>query len=177
MRPIFTRDDLINNGNQKSIEHIILRIYKSLRKKYQLKSKNEITNILMIDNRRDILLEKNLLVKCPDYEYSYPIDYLRNIPKNIVKDYRGVIENYLFLNYSANIYDFYIKYYKNLNQTNEFYKKYNKQRCNNGADNYWKNIYKVIKQYLKYIYENSPSISYDNKKMIKLLRSVGAYNT
>lgn len=172
-RPLLTRDDMIR-GEQKSIENVRPKIYKSLRKKYLLKSQDALTNILMIDNRRDVLLEKNMLVKCPDYEYSYPIDYLRNIPKKIVKQYQGVIENYLFLNYSQNIYDFYAKYYKSLNKTNEFYKKYNKMQCNNGADNYWKTTYKVIKEYLKYINNNAPAVAYDHKKMIKMLRSVGA---
>lgn len=172
-RPLLTREDMIGGGEQKSIENVRPKIYRSLRKKYSLKSQEDLTNILMIDNRRDVLLEKNMLVKCPDYEYCYPIDYLRNIPKKIVKQYQGVIENYLFLNYSQNIYDFYAKYYKNLNQTNGFYKKYNKTRCNNGADNYWKTTYKVIKQYLKYINSNAPTVAYDHKKMIKILRSVG----
>lgn len=118
-RPLFTRNHINYNQdktNIKSINKIKPQIYRTLKKKYKLNSINDLKYITLIDNTKNVLVEKKNLINCSTYNYTHQIDYLRMIPKNILKKYYILIERYLNLSHSTNLYEFYGKYYELLNK-------------------------------------------------------------
>lgn len=157
-KPIFTRDDLVivNKHYKKSIEKIKPRIIKSLKNKYYI---NDIKYLVLIDNLKNVLIEKNLLIKCPSYHYRHQINYLRMIPENIIKKYYIIIEDKLDIKHSSNLYEFFSNYHKLLN------KHYNLTKQNQIFlnDRYWFNFSSVLKQ-------NLSNMSFKN--LIKILRQI-----
>ena len=159
--PIFTRDNLIINDKghyKKSITHIKPIIIKTLqkKKKYNLIKDNY---IVLIDNLRNILLEKNKLIKCPDFNYRHQINYLRMIPEDIIKKHYIIIEERFNLKHSTNLYDFYQRYYQMLNLEYGLTKD-NPKYLN---DKYWLNFSHVLKQ-------NLSNLSFT--ELIKILRQI-----
>ena len=117
-----------------------------------MKNISQLKYILLIDNTKNILLEKQNLIKCPTYNVIYPIDYLRNIPKDTIKIYYNIIENYLNLPLSSNVYEFYSKYYKFLKKQYKYASTNNNKYIN---DIYWKKLTFILKQNITHIsYKN-----------------------
>ncbi len=145
-RPLFSRDNLnkieLNNkyGNKyteffKSIDKIKPKIYKSLKKKHNnLVMYNEFNNIIMIDNRIDLIIDrkKYKIIECPAYNYIHIIDPLRNLTeeqkyincnkiskvlfRKVLINYRSLIKN----NYKKYLEDFTSKKIK---ESNKYFKK------------------------------------------------------
>ena len=149
-RPFLTRNHL--QDKYKSIKKVKPLIFKSLKNKYNMKNISQLKYILLIDNTKNILLEKQNLIKCPTYNVIYPIDYLRNIPKDTIKVYYNIIENYLNLPLSSNVYEFYSKYYKFLKKQYKYASTNNNKYIN---DIYWKKLTFILKQNITHIsYKN-----------------------
>ena len=149
-RPLLTRNHL--QDKYKSIKKVKPLIFRSLKKKYNMKNISQLKYILLIDNTKNILLEKQNLIKCPTYNVIYPIDYLRNIPKDTIKVYYNIIENYLNLPLSSNVYEFYSKYYKFLKKQYKYASTNNNKYVN---DIYWKKLTFILKQNITHIsYKN-----------------------
>lgn len=144
-RPILTRKNLVYIKDQpyiKSINKVKPLIYRSLKKKYKLNNINELKYITLIDNTKNVLVEKKNLVLCPTFDYTHQIDYLRMIPKDILKKYYIIIERNFNLKHSTNLYGFYSNYYELLT------KLYSKCSINNEVylkDNYWHNFSRLLK--------------------------------
>lgn len=96
-RPLFTRQHCISAPPhmaavggpmtiRKSIAHVLPAIYTRLKKKYSLRSINDLRgNIAIVDNTHDILAdptERSRLIRCPTYEYTYLYDVLCNVDVN-----------------------------------------------------------------------------------------------
>ena len=85
-RPIFTRNNLVINEKgkyKKSINFIKPFIIKSLKKKKKYNLYN-IKYIALIDNLRNVLVEKDKLIKCPEFNYRHQINYLRIVIENSI---------------------------------------------------------------------------------------------
>lgn len=163
-RPLFTRLHLKNDI--KSIEHIKPRIFRSLKRKYNLKNIKDINNVLLIDNRSNILKEKELLVNCPSFNNIYPINYVRHIPLPIIQRYYPIVEAYLSIPHSITYEEFIKRYNTVLSNKNELIKR------NNNNDEYWKNMYKHIKKYVRELKRNNAITPYNNKVMANILNTV-----
>ena len=164
-RPILSREGYININNYpqiKSIDIVKPIIYKKLKSKYNLRNINELKYISLIDNTKNVLVEKNLLIKCPSYDYIYQIDYIRNIPKTIISKYYYIVEKYLDLKHSDHIYHFYRNYYEHINIRYNMYLNKNKMYIN---DDYWNRFAIILKRYM----ENIKSFS-DLLKILKKLK-------
>ena len=159
-KPIFTRDNLVINDKdqyKKSITKVKPLIIRTLRKK----NKYNINNIYiaLIDNLKNILVEKKYLIKCPEFDYRHQIDYIRMIPQNILKEHYIIIEDKFNLKHSTNLYDFYARYHQMLKQDYKATKK-NQIFLN---DKYWVNFSFVLKQ-------NLSNMSFID--LIKILRQI-----
>lgn len=152
-RPILTYNNLVK-GEYKSIIRARELIYPRLKKKYKLHSPSDITNILLIDNRDDVLIERAHLVKCPDYTNTCPIDYIRNIPVRVISQYYHIIEGILGIPHSNNVDQFYIIYREILSQHIVSYKKYHR-KPDRDIDDYWRKMCKILTRYLEYLRVNS----------------------
>lgn len=161
-RPLLTRNNILikNNNFKKSIEHIKPIIFKSIKKKYGLKSIEELKYIMLFDDTKNILLESKYQIRVPNYNYLYQIDYLRSLQENIINIYYILIERRLNLQHSSNLIQFKSKYYNFLKMRTQYSytnnKKYN-------SDIYWKKVYKVFKYNIK-----NTTFS----KLISLLRNI-----
>lgn len=161
-RPLLTRNNILikNNNFKKSIEHIKPIIFKSIKKKYGLKSIEELKYIMLFDDTKNILLESKYQIRVPNYNYLYQIDYLRSLQENIINKYYILIERRLNLQHSSNLIQFKSKYYNFLKMRTQYSytnnKKYN-------SDIYWKKVYKVFKYNIK-----NTTFS----KLISLLRNI-----
>lgn len=148
-RPLFTRKHINSKEkNIKSINKIRPLIYRSLKKKYKLNSINDLKYISLIDNTKNVLVEKKNLINCPTYDYIHQIDYLRMIPKDILKKYYIIIEKQFNMIHSTNLYEFYGRYYELLNKQFLRCSKINKFYLN---DNYWYKITTILKQNITHI--------------------------
>jgi hypothetical protein len=162
-RPLLTRNNIIQNNhrtNIKSINKVKPLVYKTLKKKYKLKSINDLKYITLIDNTKNVLIEKKNLVHCPTFDYIHQIDYLRMIPKDILKKYYIIIENNLNLNHSTNLYEFYAKYYELLNKQFSRCSRINQYFLN---DSYWSKFSSLLKQ-------NISNISFS--QLLRLLKQI-----
>lgn len=150
-RPLFSRKDLdkIQYSNKygkyieliKSIDKIKPKIYKSLKKTNNLPPIHHFNNIIMIDNRIDIIIDrkKYKVIKCPAYNYIHIIDPLRNLSEEQKQTNFSKISQIIF-NKSYSNYEYFIKknYEKYLHDftlktnidKNEYYKK----------DTFWLNL-------------------------------------
>jgi hypothetical protein len=163
-RPLFTRKHLTKDF-YKSIELIKPYLFKSLKNKYKLKNIHDIKFISLIDNRNDILLENNYLIKSNDFYYIHQINYLRNIPDYQLPKIYTFIENILNLDKSDNLYDFYSKYYKTLKDKYKYASIINKTHIND------KFFYKLLKKITKYLNKVDKLHPYSHTKMIKIANS------
>ena len=162
-RPLLTRNNIIPNNqktNIKSINKVKPLVYKSLKKKYKLNSINDLKYITLIDNTKNVLIEKKNLVLCPTYDYIHQIDYLRMIPKDTLKKYYILIEKNLGLDHSTNLYEFYAKYYELLNKQFSKCSRINKYFLN---DIYWIRFSNLLKQ-------NISNISFS--QLLRLLKQI-----
>lgn len=161
-RPIFTRNHTIiqNNIFRKSIKKIRPLIYKNIKNKYNLKNEDELKHIMLFDDTRNVLLEKKIQIHIPAYNSLYQIDYLRNIPDNIIKKFYILIEDKLQLKHSTDVNGFYSKYHDFIKKR-YLYVDTNNKKYNN--DIYWKKVYKVFKQ-------NIENTSFN--KLLSLLKSI-----
>ena len=162
-RPLLTRNNIIQNNqrtNIKSINKVKPLVYKALKKKYKLKSINDLKYITLIDNTKNVLIEKKNLVHCPTFDYIHQIDYLRMIPKDTLKKYYIIIENSLNLNHSTNLYEFYAKYYELLNKQFSRCSRINQYFLN---DSYWSKFSSLLKQ-------NISNISFS--QLLRLLKQI-----
>jgi hypothetical protein len=157
-RPILTRNNLYNK--RKSINKVKPLIFRSLKKDYNLKNITDLKYILLIDNTKNILIENSNLIKCPSYNYIHPIDYLRNIPKDLIKIYYNIIENYFNLPNSSNVYEFYSKYYTFLKKQFNYASENNTKYLN---DIYWKRFSFILKQNISHL---------PYKTLIKILKNI-----
>lgn len=160
-RPIFTRNNLVINEKgkyKKSINVVKPLIIKALKKKKKYNLEN-IKYIALIDNLRNVLIEKDKLIKCPEFNYRHQINYLRMIPEDILKKHYIIVEDRFNLKHSNNLYDFYEKYYQVLNSDY----KLTKNNPNYLNDKYWFNFSIVLKQ-------NLSNMSFTN--LIKILRQI-----
>jgi len=147
-RPILSRKNIVtlnDNSYIKSIDKIKPLIYKSLRRKkiYNLNNINDLKYITLIDNTKNILIEKNNLIHCPTFDYRHQIDYLRMVPQDILKKYYIIVEKNLSLDHSTNLYGFYSNYYKLLN---EHFKICSEKNNKYLEDKYWYNFLIILKQ-------------------------------
>ena len=162
-RPLLTRNNIIQNNqkiNIKSINKVKPLVYKSLKKKYKLNSINELKYITLIDNTKNVLIEKKNLVHCPTYDYIHQIDYLRMISKDTLKKYYIIIEKNLDLDHSNNLYEFYAKYYELLNKQFTRCSHINQYFLN---DTYWIKFSNLLKQ-------NISNMSFT--QLLKLLKQI-----
>tara|TARA_B110000259_G_scaffold185321_1_gene234092 strand:+ start:6860 stop:7675 length:816 start_codon:yes stop_codon:yes gene_type:complete len=158
-RPILTRNNLVFNEKgeyKKSINNIKSLLMKSLKKKYKL---NDIKYIALIDNLNNILVEKERLITCPNFDYRHQINYLRMIPEDILKTHYIIVEKRFGLKHSHSLYEFYERYYKLLNSHYKLTKS-NEKYLN---DKYWENLSLILKK-------NLSNISFIN--LIKVLRQI-----
>jgi hypothetical protein len=144
-RPIFTRNNMINKkfGLTKSIECIKPILYKTV---YNSSLKNvnyeDFNNIVIFDNRVDIIYEKKYLVNNPAYSFIVIVDITRSLSEKQVADNVDTIANiiiqkrisdYKKFKYLLKIkIDAYIKETKIINQRNKY-------------DDYWKKILNKFK--------------------------------
>ena len=161
-RPILTRNNTIvqNNTIRKSVKKIKPLIYKSIKNKYNLKNLDELKYIMLFDDTRNVLLEKKLQIKVPAYNALHQVDYLRNIPANVIKKFYILIEDKLNLKHSTDVNGFYSKYYDFIKRRYLYVDANNKKYHN---DIYWRKVYKVFK-------ENIENTSFN--KLLSLLKSV-----
>ena len=162
-RPLLTRNNIIPNNqrtNIKSINKVKPIVYKSLKKKYKLNSINDLKYITLIDNTKNVLIEKKNLVLCPTYDYTHQIDYLRMIPKDTLKKYYILIEKNLGLDHSTNLYQFYAKYYELLNKQFSKCSRINQYFL---SDTYWVKFSSLLKQ-------NISNISFT--QLLRLLKQI-----
>jgi hypothetical protein len=85
-RPIFTRDDCINNNNL---------YYKSIKKISKKVKTIEKSNLLIIDNSDVFLDKKENFIQCPSYNFIYFVDIFEKIPlkyKNDKEIMRWILE-------------------------------------------------------------------------------------
>lgn len=140
-RPFLTRSNLHSKG-YKSIERVRPLVFRSLKRKYNLKDSSQVKYITLIDNTRGILLESKYQIKCPSFSYIHQIDYLRNIPQKILIQYYPIIEKHLGLTHSGNLYQFYANYHNYLRSAYKNAFNTNKKEIN---DNYWYKFSKAFK--------------------------------
>ena len=131
-----------------------------LKNKYNLKNEDELKHIMLFDDTRNVLLEKKIQIHIPAYNSLYQIDYLRNIPDNIIKKFYILIEDKLQLKHSTDVNGFYSKYHDFIKKR-YLYVDTNNKKYNN--DIYWKKVYKVFKQ-------NIENTSFN--KLLSLLKSI-----
>ncbi len=154
-RPLFSRKDMIKNPYViksekhydlvKSVDNIKPRIYKSLKKKRisDLVPLKDFKNIIMFDNRVDnIIFGKNLVLSCPDYNYTKIIDPLRILTEEQKYKYASKISKIIFnqvLDYESLIIHNYTKY------TQEF-KLFIIHNSKYKDDQFWKNVIDAIEK-------------------------------
>ena len=146
-KPLLTRNNIIKKNNQfkKSLRLVKSQIFKSLKRKYGLKNENELKYIMLFDDIKNNLIEKKYQILSPIYNKINQIDYLRNIPKHVIKTYYPVIENILNIKHSSTLEGFYSKYYKFLNIRYTYAENNNKKFDN---DKYWKKVGLILKNNL-----------------------------
>lgn len=167
-RPFFTRKHIFtrkhtivkNKKYRKSINKIKPFLFKELKNKYNLQNIDELKNIMLFDDTKNVLLEKKYQINVPEYNYLKQVDYLRRIPNEIMKKFYIIIESRLNLEHSSTI-DGFNSNYHNFLKNRYLYADINNKKFNN--DNYWKFVYKIFKN-------NIDNTSFT--KLLNLLRSI-----
>jgi hypothetical protein len=167
-RPILTYNDLVKR-EFKSIMRARDIIYPRLKKKYRLRSSSDITDILLIDNRDDVLIERAHLVKCPDYTNTCPIDYIRHIPVRVLEQYYYHIEDILGIPHHSNVAQFYITYRELIARHTATYSKY-QRKPDKDMDDYWRKMCKTFMRYLEYLRINKKE--FNIRELIERMNSV-----
>jgi hypothetical protein len=130
-KPYFMRSDV--SEGIKSIKHVFPRIKRSLSKKYDEIS---INNVYLVDNNYVIHpLEVSKLIKCPSYDYTHIINPFRNLSNDIIEKYHNKISNELLQSNSKHVIEMYKKYYDRAFKEYEKANRENKEFIN---DDYWK---------------------------------------
>lgn len=144
-RPIFTRDQCNMDMTEKvkSLATVKPAILKTLKKKYNNISSDDIKNrIYLIDNNY-VLKETDFLIKCPTYDKAVFINVLRTIDENVKHSKFKEICRVLLNNECSNewemmkqIYDDAFKKFIYYDEKNNAYR----------SDKYWKKVIFVFKR-------------------------------
>lgn len=174
-KPYFTRNNCITTDNDitKALKNIKPCIYKTLKKRYGLKSITDLNDrIIVVDNRNDVYAntyDAQYHIKCSTYDFKYPEnipalvtteEYKRywNTIGNVVEKYYGIRPTPDYLLFQEQFYNIHTKVLASSRKTNNEFLK----------DVFYNKLYKLImhvletKQYDKF---NPAIVRFINKQL------------